>query len=81
MAKHTFKKMSGLHGNVFKVCLAIFNIMPERVNASLHTLKKHFMNHELYTMPCKTSEMKLFVEIVKVFQPLVIYAKSSILDV
>ena len=43
MAKHTFKKMPGLHRKVFEVCFAIFNNMAKRVNANFHTLKKCFI--------------------------------------
>ena len=49
-----------------KVFLVIFNVMHERINTSL-THAKH--------------KTKLIAKIVEVFQPLTIYAKSTVLDV
>ena len=34
----------------------------------------------MYSKPCKPSKLELFAEIINSFQPLTIFAKSSILD-
>ena len=36
---------------------------------------------EAYSEPCQTSKIELFAKIVNGFQPLTIFAKSSVLDV
>ena len=53
----------------------------EKLTPVCPPLRNILHSHEVYTKPCQTSKMKLFAEIIKVFQLLIIYAKSSILDV
>ena len=40
-----------------------------------------WQNSELYSGPCQTSKMEYFTKLVIGFQPLTIFAKSSILGV
>ena len=47
---------------------------------SVRTLYQ-FCNNFVYSEPCQTFQMELFVEIINDFQPLIVFAKRFILDV
>ena len=58
MVKHTLKILRCEHRKIFKVCLAIYNIMHERVNATNGNQKKYFFKMEVSLSTLNSTKQK-----------------------